>query len=63
MRCFAIERNPVMENLKGKAFVKVKGYEACDITVYYLRIGLPLSRNSRVKILGKAFRTNKPHKM
>lgn len=43
---------------KGKAYLNYKSLPDKNLVIYYLRIGLPLSMDSRLKVLGKT--TYKP---
>ena len=50
----AIERDYYEPDLRGKAFINLKGFPNGHYTIYYLRIGQPISINSRLKVMGKA---------
>jgi hypothetical protein len=50
----AIERDYYEPDFRGKAHVNLKHVPNGHYTVYYLRIGQPISINSRLKVLGKA---------
>ena len=50
----AIERDHYEPDLRGKAFINLKNIPNGHYTVYYLRIGQPISINSRLKMMGKA---------
>jgi len=50
----AIERDYYEPDLRGKAFINLKNVPNGHYTIYYLRIGQPISINSRLKVLGKA---------
>jgi adenosine/AMP kinase len=50
----AIERDHYEPDLRGKAFINLKNVPNGHYTIFYLRIGQPISINSRLKVLGKA---------
>lgn len=50
----AIERDHYEPDLRGKAHINLKNIPNGHYTVLYLRIGQPISINSRLKILGKS---------
>ena len=50
----AIERDHYEPDLRGKAFINLKNIPNGHYTIFYLRIGQPISINSRLKVLGKA---------
>lgn len=50
----AIERDHYEPDLRGKAFINLKHIPNGHYTIFYLRIGQPISINSRLKVLGKA---------
>lgn len=50
----AIERDHYEPDLRGKAFINLKNNPNGHYTIYYLRIGQPISINSRLKVMGKA---------
>ena len=50
----AIERDHYEPDLRGKAFINLKNIPNGHYSIYYLRIGQPISINSRLKVLGKA---------
>jgi hypothetical protein len=50
----AIERDHYEPDLRGKAFINLKNLPNGHYTIFYLRIGQPVSINSRLKVLGKA---------
>lgn len=55
--CAAVERDRHGGETRGKAYLPLKEFDLSDsleFIVYYLRIGLPLSLESRVKVLGLA---------
>jgi len=49
----AIERDHYEPDLRGKAFINLKNVPNGHYTIFYLRIGQPISINSRLKVLGK----------
>ncbi len=50
----AIERDHYEPDLRGKAFINIKNVPNGYYTVFYIRIGQPISINSRLKVLGRA---------
>ena len=52
--CGAIERESEETEVRGKSFFNLKNVPNGHYTVHYVRIGQPLSQNSRLKVLGKA---------
>ena len=50
----AIERDHYEPDLRGKSFINLKNVPNGHYTIYYLRIGQPISINSRLKMMGKA---------
>lgn len=50
----AIERDHYEPELRGKAHINLKHIPNGHYTIYYLRIGQPISINSRIKVLGKS---------
>lgn len=50
----AIERDHYEPELRGRAFINLKSLPNGHYTIYYLRIGQPISIKSRLKVLGKA---------
>lgn len=50
----AIERDHYEPDLRGKAFINLKNTPNGHYTIFYLRIGQPISINSRLKVMGKA---------
>ena len=48
----AIERDHYEPDLRGKAFINLKNIPNGHYTIFYLRIGQPISINSRLKVLG-----------
>lgn len=50
----AIERDHYEPDLRGKSFINLKNIPNGHYSIYYLRIGQPISINSRLKVLGKA---------
>ena len=50
----AIERDHYEPDLRGKAFINLKNVPNGHYTIFYLRIGQPISINSRLKVLGKS---------
>ena len=50
----AIERDHYEPDLRGRAFINLKNLPNGHYTAFYLRIGQPISINSRLKVLGKA---------
>ena len=52
--CTAIERDELEPDLRGKGFINLKNIPNGHYTIFYLRIGQPISINSRLKVLGKA---------
>ena len=50
----AIERDHYEPDLSGKSFINLKNIPNGHYSIYYLRIGQPISINSRLKVLGKA---------
>jgi len=50
----AIERDYYEPDLRGKAFINLKHIPNGQYTIYYLRIGQPISINSRIKVLGQS---------
>jgi hypothetical protein len=52
--CAAIERETMDSDLRGKSFINLRNIPNGHYTIYYLRIGQPLTLNSRLKVLGKA---------
>lgn len=50
----AIERDHYEPDLRGKAFINLKNIPNGHYTIFYLRIGQPISINSRLKVLGMA---------
>lgn len=49
----AIERDYYEPELRGRAFINLKNLPNGHYTVYYLRIGQPISINSKLKVLGQ----------
>lgn len=54
--CSAIERDRYQPDLRGQAMINLKNTPNGHYSIYYLRIGQPLSIHSRLKVLGKAKR-------
>ena len=52
--CTAIERESEDTELRGKSLFNLNNIPNGHYTIYYVRIGQPLSLNSRLKVLGKA---------
>lgn len=52
--CTAIERDEQEPDLRGRAFINLKNIPNGFYTIFYLRIGLPLGINSRLRVMGKA---------
>ena len=50
----AIERDPYEPDLRGRAFINLKHIPNGHYSIFYLRIGQPISINSRLKVLGKS---------
>ena len=50
----AIERDHYEPDLRGRAFINLKHTPNGHYTIFYLRIGQPISINSRLKVLGKS---------
>ena len=50
----AIERDHYEPDLRGKAFINLKHVPNGHFTIFHLRIGQPISSNSRLKVLGRA---------
>ena len=50
----AIERDHYEPDLRGKAFINLKNVPNGYYTIFYIRIGQPISINSRLKVLGRA---------
>jgi hypothetical protein len=48
----AIERDYYEPDLRGRAFINLKHVPNGHYTIYYLRLGQPISINSRIKVLG-----------
>jgi hypothetical protein len=51
--CTAIEPDLLQPKQRGKAYVNIKHVPNGHYSLYYLRIGQPLSIDSKLKILGK----------
>jgi hypothetical protein len=50
----AIERDHYEPDLRGRAMLNLKHVPNGHYTIFYLRIGQPISINSRLKVLGRA---------
>jgi len=50
----AIERDHFEPELRGRAKLNLKHVPNGHYTIFYLRIGQPISINSRLKVLGRA---------
>lgn len=50
----AIERDHYEPDLRGKAYINLKHVPNGHYTIFHLRIGQPISINSRLKVLGRA---------
>lgn len=50
----AIERDHYEPDLRGKAFINLKHIPNGHYTIFHIRIGQPISINSRLKVLGRA---------
>jgi adenosine/AMP kinase len=50
----AIDRDHYEPDLRGKAFINLKNIPNGHYTIFYIRIGQPISINSRLKVLGRA---------
>jgi hypothetical protein len=50
----AIERDHYEPDLRGKAFINLKNIPNGYYTIFYIRIGQPISINSRLKVLGRS---------
>ena len=50
----AIDRDHYEPDLRGKASINLKNIPNGMYTIFYLRLGMPISINSRLKVLGKS---------
>ena len=50
----AIDRDHYEPDLRGKAFINLKNVPNGYYTIFYIRIGQPISINSRLKVLGRS---------
>ena len=52
--CAAVERESDNSDLLGKSFINLSNIPNGHYTILYIRVGQPLSVDSRLKVLGKA---------